>query len=97
MIDPYIRTFLSHDNMGKFALDFTVPDVYGVYKFVINHWRYGYSHLFVSQKVSLHPYRHDEYERYIFAAFPYYTSAFSIMAAFFIFGIAFLYSTPKKQ
>lgn len=92
MIDPHIRTTLKNDGNGKYFTEFTVPDNYGVFKFVINYVRPGYTKLLVSETVSVHPYRHDEYERYILAAFPYYASAFSIMAAFFVFGFVFLYS-----
>ena len=36
---------------GVYYLDFTVPDVYGVYKFVINYVKKGYSALSVSHQV----------------------------------------------
>lgn len=39
----------------------------------------------------MRPYRHDEYERFILAAYPYYASAASTMAAFLVLGLAFLY------
>jgi oligosaccharyltransferase complex subunit beta len=42
--------------------------------------------------VSIRPFHHDEYERFIFSAYPYYTSTFSMMAGFFIFGLFFMYS-----
>ena len=38
------------------------------------------------------PYRHDEYERFIVAAYPYYASIFSTMGAFFLFGLSVLYT-----
>ena len=46
--------------------------------------------IFVMQ-VSVRPYRHNEFERFLVAAYPYYMSVFSTMAAFFVFGIVFLY------
>lgn len=46
-------------------------------------------------QVSIRPFHHDEYERFIFSAFPYYASAFSMMAGFLVFGAFFLYSKPK--
>jgi oligosaccharyltransferase complex subunit beta len=92
MLDPYIRKTLPHDGKGTFSADFTLPDVYGVYKFRIQHHKKGYSNLEVSQQVSVHPYRHNQFERFIDVAYPYYTSAFSMFAAFFIFGVVFLYS-----
>jgi len=91
MIDPYLRLYLKHDNKGHFSTKFQLPDVYGVYKFVIHYQKLGYTFLDLTQQVSVHPFRHNEFERFIDVAFPYYASAFSMMAAFFIFGFVFLY------
>ena len=41
----------------------------------------------------MRPFKHDEYERFLLAAYPYYASAVSTMAAFFLVGIAYLYSS----
>jgi oligosaccharyltransferase complex subunit beta len=38
------------------------------------------------------PFRHDEYERFLVAAYPYYASALSTMGAFFLLGLVYLYS-----
>lgn len=91
MLDPYVRTKLQHNDQGHFYTAFKVPDVYGVYKFVINYHRAGYTPLELAKTVSVRPFRHDEFERFLVAAYPYYMSVFSTMAAFFVFGFAFLY------
>jgi len=92
MLDPYIRLTLGAPTAaGVYSADFQVPDVYGVYKFVVTHRRAGLSFLDVASQVSVHPFRHDEFERFIGQAYPYYTAAFTLMAAFFTFGIVFLY------
>lgn len=95
MLDPYVRTFLEHDGRGRFAKLFKIPDVYGVYKFRVMYRRPGLSALAVNTQVSIRPFHHNEYERFIFSAFPYYASAFSMMAGFLVFGAAFLYSKPR--
>jgi len=92
MLDPYIRKTLTHNGKGLYSADFTAPDVYGVFKFRIQYHKRGYSNLEIAEQVSVHPYRHNQFERFIDAAYPYYTSAFSIFAAFFLFGVVFLYS-----
>ena len=76
---------------GTFSTRLTVPDVYGVFKFVVDYQRPGYSHLFVSKQAPVRPFKHDEYERFIPAAFPYYASTFSMMAGFFGLTLLFLY------
>jgi len=91
MIDPYIRTTLKHDGHGNYATRFTAPDVYGVFKFRIAYRKLGYSNLEVSQQVAVHPFRHNEFERFIDVAYPYYISAFSVFAGFALFGVVFLY------
>ena len=92
MLDPYVRLQLSPSPTGVHSASFQLPDVYGVYKFVIEHRRIGYSNLDVAAQVSVRPFRHDEFDRFIGQAYPYYTAAFTLMAAFFTFGIVFLYS-----
>lgn len=91
MLDPYIRTTLETDGSGVFSKTFMTPDVYGIYKFRIQYRREGYSTLHLSNQVSIRPFKHNEYERFIFSAYPYYTGAFSMMAGFFVFSVAFLY------
>lgn len=55
-----------------------------------------------SIQVSIRPFTHSEYERFLVAAYPYYASAVSVMVGFLIFCAAFLYtgdatSTPPKK
>ncbi|XP_013414803.1 dolichyl-diphosphooligosaccharide--protein glycosyltransferase 48 kDa subunit-like [Lingula anatina] len=89
-IDPFVRTFLKAKN-GKFSVDFKLPDVYGVYQFLVDYNRIGYTHLFSTTQVSVRPLEHTQYERFISSANPYYFSAFSMMAGVFVFSIVFLH------
>ncbi|CAK9225976.1 unnamed protein product [Sphagnum troendelagicum] len=91
MMSPYIRKTLSHDGNGLYYTAFQVPDVYGVFQFKVEYQRLGYTTLSLSKQIPVRPFRHNEYERFIPAAFPYYGSAFSSMLAFFVFGLVFLY------
>jgi len=99
MIDPYIRKTLSPDSAhpGTFSTRLVLPDVYGVYKLVVRYNKLGYSNLLLEEQISIHPFRHDQFERFIDVAFPYYASAFSMMIGFFVFGIVFLYSRSSKS
>jgi len=98
-LDPYIRTFLQHNNNGVFTTSFIIPDVLGVYTFRLVHNRIGYSYLKLADSIPVRPFRHNEYERFIPAAFPYYASAFSMMLGFSLFSCFFLYhrSTDKEK
>lgn len=42
-------------------------------------------------QVPVRPFRHNEFERFLTAAYPYYAATASTMAAFFLFTLAFLH------
>lgn len=93
MLDPYVRKTMTADpKTGKFTAAFTAPDDYGIFKFRVLYRRIGYSVLHAETQVSIRPFKHNEYERFIPTAYPYYASAFSMMTAFFILTVCFLYS-----
>ncbi|XP_045163066.2 dolichyl-diphosphooligosaccharide--protein glycosyltransferase 48 kDa subunit-like [Mercenaria mercenaria] len=97
-IDPFVRTTLSNKN-GVFKTTFKLPDVYGVYQFRVDYNRMGYTHLFSTTQVSVRPLQHTQYERFIPTAYPYYVSAFSMMAGVCIFSLVFLHfkDEPKEK
>ncbi|CAI5996593.1 unnamed protein product [Closterium sp. NIES-64] len=78
MMSPYVLKTLSHDDKGRFFTSFQVPDVYGVFQFKVEHKRLGYSTISLAKQIPVRPFRHDEFERFIPAAFPYYASTFSM-------------------
>ncbi|XP_057814963.2 dolichyl-diphosphooligosaccharide--protein glycosyltransferase 48 kDa subunit [Cryptomeria japonica] len=91
MMSPYVLKTLSHNKKGLYYTSFQVPDVYGVFQFKIEYQRLGYTSLSLSKQIPVRPFRHNEYERFIISAYPYYGGAFSMMTGFFIFGLVFLY------
>lgn len=95
MLDPYVRTNLKHNGKGKFYTSFILPDVYGVFTFKVEYNRKGLSNVNSIIRIPVRPFRHNEYERFIDSAFPYYASAFSMMAGLFVFSWFFLYNKDK--
>ncbi|KAL3077130.1 hypothetical protein niasHS_013119 [Heterodera schachtii] len=98
-IDPFVRVTLKNNN-GKFSAEFKIPDVYGVYKFLVDYHRIGYTHLTDVQQVSVRPLKHTQYERFSRCAYPYYVSAFSMMVGVVLFSFVFLYfkeSPPQSS
>ncbi|UYV71638.1 CWC22 [Cordylochernes scorpioides] len=93
-IDPFVRIFLRHQSNGRYAAEFKVPDVYGVYQFKVDYHRPGYTHLYSTTQVSVRPLQHTQYERFIPSAYPYYLSAFSMMAGVLLFSAVFLHHRP---
>lgn len=101
-IDPFIRTTLKHKQGGLYEAKFKIPDVYGVYQFKVDYDRIGYTRLYSTTQVSVRPLEHTQYERFIFSAYPYYVSAFSMMAGMFLFSFVFLHyredeTKPEKK
>lgn len=90
-IDPFVRTYLKQTKTGAYEAKFKIPDVYGVYQFKVDYDRVGYTHLYSTTQVSVRPLEHTQYERFIPSAFPYYTSAFSMMIGVFVFSFVFLH------
>jgi oligosaccharyltransferase complex subunit beta len=92
LLDPVVRRTMRHNGKGRYSLAFKVPESFGVYRYVIDYQKDAYSRLRVEKQVPAHPFRHDEFDRFVLAAYPYYAGAFSMLAGFFIFGIVFLYN-----
>lgn len=90
-IDPFVRTTLKNIGGGKYQAQFEIPDVYGVYQFKVDYDRIGYDRLYSTTQISVRPLQHTQYERFIPSAFPYYTSAFSMMLGVFIFSFVFIH------
>ncbi|XP_022744946.1 dolichyl-diphosphooligosaccharide--protein glycosyltransferase 48 kDa subunit-like isoform X1 [Durio zibethinus] len=92
LMSPYVLKTLSNNKNGLYSTSFKVPDVYGVFQFKVEYQKLGYTSLSLSKQIPVRPYRHNEYERFIPAAYPYYGAAFSMMTGFFIFSFVHLYS-----
>lgn len=95
-IDPFVRTYLKQIKSGAYQAKFEIPDVYGVYQFKVDYDRVGYTHLYSTTQVSVRPLEHTQYERFIPSAFPYYTSAFSMMIGVFVFSFVFLHFKDEQ-
>ena len=91
MIDPYVRADLTPKGVVH-TCDLQAPDVYGIFKFVVDYRRTGYNPLVVHHEAPVRPLKLNEYERFINAAFPYYIATFSAMGGFLLLGLTFLYS-----
>lgn len=65
MLDPYIRQSMESDGDGNFRVRVTVPDVYGVFKWVLDYAQPGLSRLHWVETVPIRPFAHNEYDRFI--------------------------------
>ncbi|KAG1725839.1 Oligosaccharyltransferase 48 kDa subunit beta-domain-containing protein [Suillus lakei] len=92
MLDPHIRTSLPAvpGFPGTSQVQFRAPDRHDVFKFVLNWKRKGYSYLESSMTVPVVSPRHDQYPRFLSAAWPYYAGAISTSVGFFLFAALWL-------
>jgi len=96
-IDPFVRvTMENKGKTGEMVANFKVPDTYGVYQFKVNYHRVGLTRLYTTNQISVIPLRHDQYERFIISAYPYYASAFSMMAGVCVFSVVFLHYKEEE-
>jgi len=87
MLDPHVRTALPAvpGKPGTYQVAFRAPDRHGVFKFLVNWRRTGWSYLHSSVTVPVVPPRHDGYPRFLSAAWPYYAGAASTSLGFVLF------------
>ncbi|KAF9036846.1 oligosaccharyl transferase beta subunit [Panaeolus papilionaceus] len=87
MLDPHIRTALPQvkGSPGKYSVTFRAPDRHGVFKFIVDWKRKGWTYLQSSTTVPVVPPRHDGYPRFLSAAWPYYAGAISTSVGFVLF------------
>lgn len=97
MMDAWVRKRLVYDGNGSYSADIRVPDQIGVYKFVIEYFRAGVSPIMVSEVVPVRPYLHNEYERFIGMATPYYVASFSMLIGVFLLSIVILYGGQEES
>ncbi|KAF8471653.1 Dolichyl-diphosphooligosaccharide-protein glycosyltransferase [Russula ochroleuca] len=99
MLDPHIRTALLSvsGKSGLYRTSFRVPDRHGVFKFVVDHRRRGWTTLKASTMVPVVPPRHDGYPRFLSAAWPYYVGAISTSVGFLIFAALWLAGDDKEE
>ncbi|KAI8090106.1 Dolichyl-diphosphooligosaccharide--protein glycosyltransferase subunit WBP1 [Gilbertella persicaria] len=94
MLDPYIRTTLKQvpttTSFGRFEAHVRLPDVYGVFTLKVNYKRAGLSYVLAEDQVSIRPFRHNEYPRFLTAAYPYYASTGSMIVGFLVFSAVWL-------
>ncbi|KAI0933539.1 hypothetical protein AcW1_005344 [Taiwanofungus camphoratus] len=99
MLDPHIRTALLPvaGEPGKYSVTFRVPDRHGVFKFVIDYKRKGWTHLHSTTIVPVVPPRHDEYPRFLSPAWPYYAGAISTSLGFLFFSALWLAGDSQES
>jgi oligosaccharyltransferase complex subunit beta len=97
MLDPYYRVTLEQKDKitPTYSVKFQAPEKTGVYKMKVVYKRFGWSYIDHDTMVVIRQYKHNEFERFLPVAYPYYTSVLAAMAGFFVFTMLFLFSKFK--
>jgi len=95
MLNPYYQVTMQRE-LNTYFYKFRVPERLGVFRFVVDYTRYGLSFLDEQSEVSIIQWRHDAYPRNVTRAYPFYVSVLCLMAGFFVFIVAFLFSEFAK-
>ncbi|KAI0046906.1 dolichyl-diphosphooligosaccharide-protein glycosyltransferase [Auriscalpium vulgare] len=98
MLDPHVRTALVPvaGAPGIYSATFRAPDRHGVFKFVVDYKRRGWTFLHSSTTVPVIPPRHDGYPRFLSAAWPYYAGAISTSVGFLLFSALWLAGDDRE-
>ncbi|KTW28993.1 dolichyl-diphosphooligosaccharide-protein glycotransferase [Pneumocystis jirovecii RU7] len=101
MLDPYIRTTLKEasrtSNSSVYSTVVSLVDRYGIFHFKVNYKRPGLSYIEERSTITIRHYKHDEYPRYLFIAFPYYIGVATTIFAFLLFCFVWLFSIDQNK
>ena len=111
MLEPYYQVVMQreekhgsakYDEIATYSYKFRVPQRLGIFRFVVEHMRFGLTFLEEESQASIIQWRHDAFPRYLARAYPFYLSVFVLMFGFLIFIVAFLFTdstthSQKKQ
>ncbi|KAL8439086.1 hypothetical protein Efla_007773 [Eimeria flavescens] len=97
MADPFVRVFLQRKEADSptFSTQFKAPDRHGIFKFVLQYARVGYSSLFFYSLAPLRTVRSDETERLQPSAAFYYFVAILVLLATVAFTLLFTYGSDS--
>ncbi|UZJ54162.1 hypothetical protein CBS101457_003482 [Exobasidium rhododendri] len=69
----------------RYSSTFRLPDKHGVYTFLVDWKRHGWSYVHTRDTAPVRPFNHDEHPRGLHSAWPYVTGASTTVLAFLLF------------
>jgi oligosaccharyltransferase complex subunit beta len=97
MLHPYTITTLDNTEGAHYRTQFHAPDWNGVYKFLIDYNKLGYSRLYLDKITPVRVFNHDEFPTYDPSAYPFFGAVYLITAAFVLFCLIFAFADDKVQ
>eukprot|EP00835_Amoeboradix_gromovi_P003245 NODE_206_length_14836_cov_0.232408.p7 type:complete len:107 gc:universal NODE_206_length_14836_cov_0.232408:13458-13778(+) len=100
MLDPYIRTTFEYkestSSTAKYSKILTLPDRYGYFTLRVSYKRYGFTYAEHKELIVIRHLAHDEYERFIPKAGPYYSTYFGLTASLVVVCFFWLFKLPEN-
>ncbi|KNC85825.1 hypothetical protein SARC_02008 [Sphaeroforma arctica JP610] len=96
-MDPFVTRDLTEAGDGRYFTRFSLPDVYGLFTFKVKYTAHGYSWVDEELTLVIKPLRNNMHQRWIPGAFPYYTSALSMMGGVLAVSFVYLYHSDVPQ
>lgn len=81
----------------RYSTTFKLPDKHGVYTFVVDWKRHGWSYIHSRDTVPVRPFNHDEHPRGLHSAWPYVTGASTTIIAFLLFTVIWVCSDETEE
>jgi oligosaccharyltransferase complex subunit beta len=81
----------------RYSSTFKLPDKHGVYTFVVDWKRHGWSYIHTRDTAPVRPFNHDEHPRGLHSAWPYVTGASTTVVAFLIFVVIWVCSDERDD
>lgn len=101
MLDPWVIMKLSnHRGTATYSAEFVTPTKAGIYQYKFIYEKPGYNFISLSDRVTVRPKKHDEFDRFLVTALPYYSGTFATIIGSIVFIIFYLYtkeSHDKKE
>lgn len=96
MLDPWIITKLNnHVGTSTYSAEFVTPTKAGIYQYKFIYEKPGYNFISLADRVTVRPKKHDEFDRFLVTAMPYYASTFATIIGSIVFIIFYLYTRPS--
>lgn len=99
MLDPYIRRTLtlvkSTDKSTRYTTTVKLPDRYGYFTLRVYYKRYGYTYVDNKELIVIRHLAHDEYDRFIPKAGPYYIAYSGLTLSLIVVCYLWLFQIPE--
>lgn len=98
MLDPWVISRLTHQKgTSTYSTEFITSPKEGIYQFKFLYEKPGFNFIAEKNRVTLRTKKHDEFERFLLAALPYYVGTFATIIGSLVFVLLFIYSRDKDS